>query len=108
MNIKDTLRVLMPDFWIMLGKYNPRWDKLLNEAIDKGVVTKICSRVVQIDNLSVWVANYPSGYATPYSMGVKIETARPSRLTILRLKRFLEEAGINSLDLDIDAAIVKS
>lgn len=106
MNIKDTLRVMMPDFWVMIHSYNSRWDKLLNEAIDKGDISLKGEYICVVGGLKVWISGFPHSYGTPYTLKL-YNVPRPARRTVLRLKRLLENCTGTPEDDIINAAIVK-
>lgn len=110
MNIKDTLRIFMPDFWLMNYKYNWKWDKILNDNISKGVVVRISACECQVGDVLVWVSNYPYGYGTPFTLKLG-ELPRPSRRTILKLKKLIDKFDgpkTDPADDFINAATVKS
>lgn len=111
MNIKDMMRIMMPDFWLMNYKYNAKWDKILNANIEKGIVTRVDFAECVVGDVRVWVSNFPYGYGTPYTTKMS-GLPRPSRKTILKLRKHIESIlGKESKNLEdefIDAAIVKS
>lgn len=87
MNIQRYFRVLLPDFWVMLGQYSRHLDRAINDRLDAGAVPQVASGGYQIelDGLRLWGQNFPYGYA---EMG----GFRPSRRTILRLCDEVERA----------------
>lgn len=103
--------VFMPNYWIMLGRYNPEWDEQLNELALKHDFIPVNS--LSIDNtaawaslggIHMWVGSYPYFFFVKEEV-IKIVDAfyentklyhykkknhdlqsRPSRLTIHRLR----------------------
>ena len=74
-----------PTFWLMNYKYDEEWDmelvRLMNQyrAVDESLY------IHKLGDKRIWTTNYPYAYASPFED--KKEDIRPSRLTILRLRR---------------------
>lgn len=90
--------IVRPDFWYMQLPYSEHWDKILNNLMDnvKAEISHPNSLdgviyTIRFDKVEVWIQNYPYSYGHIYnhdkSDSIKV---RPSRLTIKRLKRFVE------------------
>lgn len=90
--------IFKPHFWSMLIPYNKKWDEDLNYLIDN--CDAVLDEANSIDNkhytiifrsgeyfVSVWVQNYPYSYGRPYLSLKYEERYRPSRLTILKLRK---------------------
>lgn len=97
--MKKTINYLkflfMPHFWIMNYKYMESWDKKLNEMLDN--VTHLdleyntisCEYLTcEINNVGVWIGNYPYAYGTNW--GNQWARVRPSRITVIRLRKFID------------------
>jgi hypothetical protein len=72
----------------MFSSYNEFWDKKLNEFIDNNQIQLNDTYTLKVPKgLEIWIAGYPYSYGTIYkslSGEVKI---RPSRLTIVKLRK---------------------
>lgn len=91
--IKNLQFLFRPTFWLMNYPYDKKWDKQLNELMDKfepefdrpsSIDGKIA--IVKFGGCQVWIENYPYAYGTPYDFYRSVDKVRPSRLTILRLR----------------------
>lgn len=89
--------VVRPDFWFMQISYSEHWDKVLNNLMDnvKPKLNKPNSLdgeiyTINFENVEVWVRNYPYSYGYPYVSKNEAIRVRPSRLTIKRLKKFVD------------------
>jgi hypothetical protein len=113
LNFIQNLQFLFrPNYWIMLGKYDPQWDAKLNALAkehdfksEAGSYTDMMC-YVSLNGNHIWVGNFPYSFLVP----VKIKSSftvhdgeiiyfyeyqdsetqpRPSRLTIHKLKKKL-------------------
>jgi hypothetical protein len=113
LNLLQSLQFLFrPNYWIMLGKYDPQWDAKLNALAkehdfksEAGSYTDMMC-YVSLNGNHIWVGNFPYSFLVP----VKIKSSftahdgeiiyfyeyqdsetqpRPSRLTIHKLKKKL-------------------
>lgn len=105
-----------PQLWILNYEYDENWDKELNELIDNGFELKDYfgettkntpwgseRRKIPIEDItslslnghSVWVSNYPYGYATINNFTPKTPK-RPSRRTIKRLRKYIKNHKITN------------
>jgi hypothetical protein len=92
--ITNFLRFLIrPEFWVMNYDFHPAWDRKVNDTLDNVTNAKFsyntpCEEYLtcEINGLSIWIGNYPYGFGTFGIHG----TQRPSRATIVRLKRFVD------------------
>jgi hypothetical protein len=95
--IKSLQFIFKPNYWIMNEPFNKDWDDKLNLLMDKfepvfGNVNELDGEIhtISFGGINVWVSNYPYAYATPdyYS------NIRPSRLTIQRLYRMINQEKV--------------
>jgi hypothetical protein len=94
--IIDTLIIISPLYWIMNHGYNHDWNKKLNELLDSNNVDFLFSSYrVDIGDSDVWIGNYPYSYGTTKVMGREV---RPSRRTILRLKKVVDLAMLSEAE----------
>jgi len=95
--IKSLQFIFKPNYWMMNEPFNKDWDHKLNLLMDK--FEPVFADVNPLDGLIhtvsfggivVWIENYPYAYATPdyYSR------IRPSRLTIQRLYRMINQEKV--------------
>lgn len=95
---------------MQLYKYCPKWDKLINEAAEIGIIQfekgsyrAIIERQKPEEDIGIWVVNHPYASFTNYPTKNQMlnykpsERWRPSRATIIRLgkiyKQELKEAN---------------
>lgn len=106
--------LFMPKYWLMNNPYSKEWDTKLNELIDE--FEPVIDRPNLIDGLvyiiyfgdyGVWVQNYPYGYGNFYTHKngkVYPRGYRPSRKTIMRLRKVVEDKknglGLNVINYD--------
>lgn len=87
--IRDFLRSLLPDFWIMNHPYSKSWDRALNRLLDKYQFTDIKRYEAKLGTTTVWIENLPYASFTP-----RIPEKEPdlwaSRPTIARALRILK------------------
>jgi len=68
-------------------RVDKRWDKKLNHIIDNWKSFKrISDYTVLINNIEIWVRNWPYAYGNPYRIDVL-----PKRKTALKLRIFIAE-----------------
>jgi hypothetical protein len=80
----------------MNNRHDHDWDKKLNELLDGNNVNFLFSTYrVDIGDSDVWVGNYPYAYGTINVMGREV---RPSRRTILRLKKVVDLAMLSEAE----------
>lgn len=90
MRLSDLKYVFKPRFWLMNNPYSHSWDKHLNEFMDSGQkISRRCNYLVSINNVHVWISNYPYAFARPF-IPYKIDI-RPSRRTIERFRNFIDD-----------------
>lgn len=78
------MKWLMPSFWIMIHTYSSGLDRAINSLLDEGVVPQRLDKWhAKLGHLTLWVANYPYGYAEHLGK-------RPSRKTIYRFSQALD------------------
>lgn len=89
--------ITTPACWIRVGKTCKRWDRHLNSLIDLAESEDLkvelpyemydCYHDFKIGSIEIWVNNYP------YSFGGRADDndTLPSRKTVFRLKRLLDE-----------------
>lgn len=97
-------------YFIRLGETDKEWDRLINEAIDRGVIPKLNKTeyysfswedkyTIVLGDLRLWNANYPYAYARPeketFSDHSTSNYTLPSRKTQRRLKYYCKAFGIN-------------
>lgn len=89
--IRSLQFILRPSFWFMDKPYCPAHDKSMNNLLDKYEFTDIGRFEARLGMYTIWISNYP------YMVGIDplYRYSRPSRLTILRMKRHIEKAIIN-------------
>lgn len=95
--LRDYLRSMLPDFWIMNEPYSESWDKALNRLLDKYMFTDIDQYTAKLGDVEVWIANMPYSAFTPMSIG-RSDLVRPSRSTIARAKRLLPPLPKDNFD----------
>lgn len=83
--IKSLQFIFRPSFWLMNHSYCPVHDTILNKLMDKHDFTDIGAFTAYLGSVEIWIANYP------YSVGIREVScsSRPSRLTIVRMKKKL-------------------
>lgn len=99
-NLKDFFRYLFrPKFWDMMLPYSHNWDMQLRFLLDNAKECKIYFNPISnsyltmtINDTEIWIGNYPYSYGWNRSEHWSRETrVRPSRRTIERLHKFIEE-----------------
>jgi len=89
----DYLRIFLPNMWIMNFPYSESWDKALNRLLDEyPFVLTSPPHEATLGDVTVWTENYPYASFHPVIKG-REQDVRPSRLTILKARRHLEDAG---------------
>lgn len=92
--LKLRLISISPSYWVMVHRYDKKWDLLIKTMMDENVpVTPyIYATGEECDNYNVmmlngkiWVACYPYSYAACYDLDI-----RPSRYTIARFKKYCD------------------
>ncbi len=92
-----------PNYWHMLYPYNKAWDKKLNNYLNEGfdlveqyhlILPSRCkfdknTFTICVEGSCIWVQNYPYAYGSPV-LKDKPSKIRPSRYTIRRLRRYIE------------------
>jgi len=92
--ILDLLIILNHSIWWSMNyAYDPKWDKELNLLLDSGDFYDIGEYRACIKKEQLWISNYP--YASfikivPKSANFDVISGRPSRRTILKAKRKLD------------------
>lgn len=71
-----------------LKDFDPQWDVLLNELMDKYYPSDRNEHTVKFGSQEVWIENYPYSYANAYYGPVK-SSGIPSAKTIRRLRMLL-------------------
>ncbi len=94
--LKSLKFIFMPHYWVLNNRYSRQLDKIVLEIIDKNLIVSTTEYWAKLGNgNSLWISNYPYGYATPTIKGDwDIENrlnVRPSRLTMHRLHRHLRK-----------------
>ncbi len=129
--IKSLQFLFKPNYWLMNNPYSKHWDELLNHLMDdfEPVLSEPNALdgyiyTVNFDNVSVWIENYPYGYATAYDLPTEMKSkisfegrkgyigrygdVRPSRLTILRLRNLVNGIKIKAeVEASVDQAYQK-
>ena len=87
--------IFKPKYWIMNYGYSPKWDKELNELLDKHMFDKSTQDEwsVSIGNVRIWISldTYPYASFLPF-FGTQRGDFRPSKLTIRKAyKKFIKE-----------------
>lgn len=78
------LRVIFtPSCWTQNGKYNKRWDKLLNELMEKNKFVLRTDHTAWLGTYCIWISNHPYASMQPYIPNT-LTSFRPRRITILR------------------------
>jgi hypothetical protein len=126
LNFLESLQfIFKPHYWIMLGKYDEKWDTKLNalakEHEFKSEAGKYSEHIfyVSLGGFHMWVANFPYSFLVPVTIkstfvGRESETinfyekedndtqSRPSRLTIHKLtKKLLVDLKMKDTELKI-------
>jgi hypothetical protein len=85
----DTLQILHPRFWEMLGEYSSELDWYINENIGK--ISKVGASKVKVGELDLWVGNYPFSYLKDFHSRSAVTGTgyMPSRRTVLKVGRML-------------------
>lgn len=92
--LKNLQFIFRPSFWIMLRPYCPAHDKLINKLMDEHEFSEFNSFTAKLGKHEVWIANMP--YATGLTMFY--QSSRPSRLTILRIRRKMSIEMVKNYD----------
>lgn len=94
--IKNIQFLFRPKFWLMNYSFSKYWDRDLNFLIDnaspkllRGGLENDYYYIVFNDKVKVWIKNYPYAYGrvSDYSLFGGTINMRPSRLTILKLRK---------------------
>ena len=79
--------IFKPRYWVMNYEYSPKWDKKLNELLDKHTFdeSKDNNHTALLGTVYIWIENHPYASFMPYADTFKGKAKfRPSRLTIQR------------------------
>lgn len=79
----------------MNNQYSEQWDREVNQLLDLYTFTNVDSHTGELGNKSIWLANYPYAYGGDNS---KIFEYRPSRWTILRIKKRVKQDTLSKAD----------
>ena len=87
--------IFKPRYWVMNYEYSPKWDKKLNELLDKHTFDKSTwdKYSVSIGDFTIWISldTYPYASFLPFFGNVRGDF-RPSRLTIRKAyKKLIKE-----------------
>ena len=85
--------IFKPSYWLMNYSYSKAHDLKLNELMDNNKFTNINYYRADLGGVEIWKTNFPYAVGIYELHGI----SRPSRLTIQRMGRKLEEDSINSL-----------
>lgn len=115
--------IFRPSYWIMLGKYSKAWDKQLQQLAKEHDFVPVHGHAgkaarCMLGDHHMWLGNYPYSFlvaekviqATTYSSGNTYfnfatrdldHQPRPSRLTIMRLrKKIVDDFAKHNVILD--------
>jgi len=94
---------LNPQFWGMLYEYDDEYDKFINNLMQKHYFASVHYKTnytlsygytAFLDDTEIWICNYPFAFGVLHGDSknrfARSCTVRPSRLTILRMKRKLK------------------
>jgi len=82
--------ILSPSYWLMNDKYDKEWDRELNRLMDSNKFIEIDTYTAEIGGVVVWIVNQPYGTMCRYEDRVGPLKHRPSRWTIRRAIKKLE------------------
>lgn len=122
--ILDVLRICLPDYWIMVNRYDKSTEAFIQYAAENDLIrlnerdTEFCR--LAVGEHEIWTCNYPYGYGniskawnarpsfTSYS-----SRGRPSRLTILKLRKLersfakeISERAYNRIKETVDQSVM--
>jgi len=83
-----------PSYWIMNNSYDSACDQIMIRLLDNYEFTRITRHTAFLGGHEIWIANHPYASMLPCAI---TQNARPSRLTIQRGKKKLDEALIKQL-----------
>lgn len=98
--IWDYLRICLPDYWIMVHRYDPKTEAFIRYSAEKNLIrlnerdTTFCK--LAVGEHEIWTSNYPYGYGNVSERWNFIDRnnifsfssiGRPSRLTIYKLRK---------------------
>lgn len=104
--IRDFIVVISnPSCWMQNHPYCPKWDKLINEAAEIGIIQykgnnsarMVIERQAPEQDIGIWIANHPYASFTSYPTseqiwdGVFVPRRRPSRATIIKLGKIYKK-----------------
>jgi hypothetical protein len=122
--IKNLKFIFKPMYWLMNNPYSEGWDDLLNHLMIQYKDDYVLGHVndgkiytIKFGDFVVWVQNYPYAFGTLYE-APKVYTekvpgyrgVRPSRLTILKLHKMINDSmekniKANSVDVGFKSII---
>ncbi len=74
------------------------WDKELNKLLDNYLPTDITQYTCRLNNIPIWIENYPYSYGHQYkSIGAAQNHRLPRRRTVSRLRRLLKKHKLFNL-----------
>lgn len=80
--------IFKPHFWLMNNRYDKSLDELINLLLDRYDFTEIDYSTANLGDFVIWISNYP--YSSMMIYDENVHKLRPSRLTILRAKKKLD------------------
>lgn len=85
--LKNLQFIFRPSFWFMNEPYCPIHDMRINKLMDKHKFTNHNKFGAYLGDTDIWMANYP------YAVGIYElhNVSRPSRLTIIRMRKKASE-----------------
>lgn len=83
--IKNLQFIFRPSFWLMNEQFCPIHDRKLNHLMDNHKFDKYYAFTAYLGDTEIWITNYP------YAVGIRDykQASRPSRLTILKMRKKL-------------------
>ena len=87
--ISDFFFILVrPHYWLSIESTCYKWDARVNYLLDNYTPTSISSHVIVINNINIWIANYPYAYGSHWG-GPSDVIPRPK--TRVRLKKVVDK-----------------
>jgi hypothetical protein len=98
-NLIEKIKIFFTFFFNnFLYEYSEEWDKTLNELLKTeepilGEPNTIDNQyyIMWLGNVQIWIQNYPYGFGKKYVFGSKNVDVRPSKITIHKLKKIVDE-----------------
>lgn len=97
--IRSLQFIFNPCYWIMLDRYNKELDILMNVLLDEYDFIDIGEYRARLGEYEIWIGNIPYSCMYIVNEDKKIEGARPSRLTIQKGIRKLNNAKRKNNDI---------